>query len=91
LEIAYIFASYDLAVAYILCAIFDMLFPPYGFLAKLSSASPWPIYGGPISFLTGFVMLTTAGFVFGAFYRVEWEFWSTQHDSMNADQLMDIV
>jgi hypothetical protein len=65
-----------LGVAYILCAIFDMLFPPYGFLAKLSSASPWSIYGSPIGFLTGFVMFTAAGFVFGALYGVAWGFWN---------------
>ena len=65
-----------LGVAYILCAIFDTLFPPYGFLAKLASASPWPIYGSPIGFLTGFVMFTAAGFVLGALYGIAWGFWS---------------
>lgn len=54
-----------LGVAYIFCAIFDALFPPYGFLVKLSSATPLPIYGSPIGFLTGFVMFTVAGLVLG--------------------------
>jgi len=65
-----------LGVAYILCAIFDTLFPPYGLLAGLASASPWPIYGSPIGFLTGFVTFTAAGFVLGAFYGIAWGFWS---------------
>jgi hypothetical protein len=63
-------------VAYILCAIFDALFPPYGFLAALASASPWPIYGSPVGFLTGFVMFTVAGFVLGALYGIAWGFWN---------------
>ena len=65
-----------LGVAYILCAIFDTLFPPYGLLAGLTSASPWPIYGSLIGFLTGFVMFTAAGFVLGALYGIAWGFWS---------------
>ena len=65
-----------LGVAYILCAIFDMLFPPYGFLAALAPASPWPIYGSPIGFLTGFVMFTVIGFALGTFYGIAWGFWS---------------
>ena len=65
-----------LGVAYILCAIFDTLFPPYGLLAGLAPASPWPIYGSPIGFLTGFAMFTIAGFVLGALYGIAWGFWS---------------
>jgi len=65
-----------LGVAYILCAIFDTLFPPYGLLAGLASFSPWPIYGSPIGFLAGLVTFTAAGFVLGALYGVAWEFWS---------------
>ncbi|WP_157261339.1 hypothetical protein [Methylotenera mobilis] len=65
-----------LGVAYILCAIYDTLFPPYGLLAALASASPWPIYGSPIGFLTGFLMFIAAGFVLGAFYGIAWGFWS---------------
>ena len=64
-----------LGVAYILCAIFDMLFPPYGFLAALAPASPWPIYGSPIGYLTGFLMFTVAGFALGALYGIAWGFW----------------
>ena len=69
-----------LGVAYILCAIFDMLFPPYGFLAALAPASPWPIYGSPIGFLTGFVMFTVMGFALGALYGIAWGFWSKKLD-----------
>jgi len=65
-----------LGVAYILCAIFDMLFPPFGMLAGLASASPWPISGSPLAFLTGFVLFTAAGFVLGALYGIAWGFWS---------------
>ena len=63
------------AVAYILCAIFDVLFPPFGLLAALAPASPWPIAGTALGFLTGFLTLTVAGFVLGALYGVAWEFW----------------
>jgi hypothetical protein len=65
-----------LGVAYVLCAIFDALFPPFGLLAGLASASPWPISGGPLAYLTGFVLFTAAGFVLGALYGIAWGFWS---------------
>lgn len=64
-----------LGVAYILCAIFDALFPPFGLLAALASASPWPISGSPIAFLAGFALFTAAGFVLGALYGIAWGFW----------------
>ena len=41
-------------VFYILCAIFDVLFPPFGLLTALSPHSPWPLFGSPLGFLTGF-------------------------------------
>jgi len=65
-----------LSVAYISCAIFDALFPPFGLLAAIAPASPWPISGSPIAFLTGFVLFTVAGFVLGALYGIAWGFWS---------------
>ena len=65
-----------LGVAYILCAIFDTLFPPFGMLAGLASSGPWPLSGSPLAFLTGFVLFTTAGFVLGALYGIAWGFWS---------------
>jgi len=65
-----------LSVAYILCAIFDVLFPPFGLLAALAPASPLPISGSPLAFLTGFALFTVAGFVFGALHGIAWEFWS---------------
>ena len=65
-----------LGVAYILCAIFDVLFPPYGLLAALAPASPSPIFGTPLAFLTGVVSCTVAGFVLGALYGIAWEFWN---------------
>jgi hypothetical protein len=63
-------------VAYIFCAIFDFLFPPFGFLAAIAQTSPWPISGSPLGFLTGFALFTAAGFVLGALYGIAWEFWN---------------
>ncbi len=65
-----------LGVAYVGCAIFDALFPPYGLLVWLGSASPWPLFGGPLAFLTGFLSFTIAGFVLGALYGWAWGFWN---------------
>ena len=65
-----------MGVAYILCAIFDLLFPTFGLLTALTSASPWAISGSPIAFLTGFAMFIVAGFVLGALYGIAWQFWS---------------
>jgi Cu2+-exporting ATPase len=65
-----------LSVAYILCAIFDVLFPPFGLLAALAPASPLPISGSPLAYLTGFALFTVAGFVFGALHGIAWAFWS---------------
>ena len=65
-----------LGVAYIFCAIFDVLFSPFGLLAALAPASPWPISGSPLAFLTGFASFTVAGFVLGALYGIAWGFWS---------------
>ena len=65
-----------LSVAYILCAIFDVLFPTFGLLAALAPASPWPISGSPLAFLTGFVLFTLIGFVLGALHGIAWQFWS---------------
>lgn len=65
-----------LSVAYTLCAIFDVLFPRFGLLAALAPASPLPISGGPLAYLTGFALFTVAGFVFGALYGITREFCS---------------
>ena len=65
-----------LGVAYIFCAIFDALFPPFGLLVVLAPVSPWPISGSPIAFLAGFVLFTATGFVLGALYGIAWGFWS---------------
>ena len=65
-----------LGVVYILCAIFDALFPPFGLLAALASASPWPISGNPSAFLAGFALFTAAGFVLGALHGIALGFWS---------------
>ena len=65
-----------LALTYIFCAVFDVLFPPFGLIAALAPASPWPISGSPVAFLTGFALFTGAGFVLGALYGIASEFWS---------------
>ena len=65
-----------LCVAYAISAIFDALFAPFGLLAALAPASPLPIAGSPLAYLTGFALFTVAGFVFGALHGIAWEFWS---------------
>ena len=65
-----------LGIAYVFCAIFDALFPPFGLLAWLAPASPWPIAGSLTAFITGFVQFTAAGFVLGALYGIAWGLWS---------------
>jgi hypothetical protein len=64
-----------MGVAYIGCAVFDALFPPFGLLAALAPASPWPLFGTPLGFLTGFVSFSVTGFVLGVLYGIAWEFW----------------
>ncbi len=65
-----------LGVAYVFCAIFDALFPPFGLIRWLSPASPWPISGGLAGHVIGFVLFTAAGFVLGALHGLAWGFWS---------------
>ena len=65
-----------LSVAYSLCAIFDVLFPRFGLLAALAPASPLPISGSLIAYLTGFGLFTVAGFLLGALHGIAWKFWS---------------
>ncbi len=65
-----------LAVTYSACAIFDLLFPPFGLLAALAPLSPLPISGSALGFLTGFALFTVAGLVLGALYGIVSEFWS---------------
>ncbi len=65
-----------LCVAYTLCAIFDVLFPRFGLLALLAPASPLPISGSPLAYLTGLALFAVAGLVFGAVHGAAWEFWN---------------
>ena len=64
-----------LGAAYISCAIFDLLFPPFGLLAALAPASPLPISGTPLGFLLGFAMFVVAGLVLGALHGYATQFW----------------
>lgn len=64
------------AITYVLCAIFDVLFPPYGLLALLGQASPWPLSDSVAGYLAGLVTFTAAGFALGAIYAGAWRFWS---------------
>ena len=64
-----------LGAAYISCAIFDLLFPPFGLLAVLAPASPLPISGSPLGFLMGFAMFIVAGLVLGALHGYATQFW----------------
>jgi hypothetical protein len=57
-----------MGVAYVLCAIYDIVFPSFGLLVALAPHSPWPIFGTPLGFLTGFITFTVAGLVLGALY-----------------------
>ena len=65
-----------MGVTYILCAIFDALFPPFGLIRWLAPASPWPITGGVAGFHIGLALFSAAGFALGAFYGIAWGFWS---------------
>ena len=65
-----------MSVAYALCAIFDVMFPSFGPLAALAPASPLPISGSPLAYLTGFALFTVVGFVFGAVHGIAWDFWN---------------
>ena len=65
-----------LGVTYIFCAIFDALFPPFGLLAWLAPASPWPITGSLTGFVIGFALSTVAGLALGALHGIAWGFWS---------------
>jgi hypothetical protein len=64
------------AAAYLLCAIFDALFAPYGLLALLAPASPWPLAGSPLGYATGLILFTLAGYVLGGIYGAAWRYWS---------------
>lgn len=65
-----------LGVAYVLCAFFDALFPPFGLIAALAPLSPWPISGSLVGYLAGFLLFSVAGFVLGAIHGVARGFWS---------------
>ena len=65
-----------LSAAYTLCAVFDVFFPRFGLLALLAPASPLPISGGPLAYLTGFALFIVAGLLFGAVHGIAWDFWN---------------
>lgn len=65
-----------LGVAYVLCAVFDTLFPPNGLLTLLATASPWPIAGSIAGSVIGFATFVGAGFVLGALHEFARGFWS---------------
>ena len=60
----------------VLCAIFDAIFPPFGFLAAFAHASPWPISGSLAGTAVGLALFTAIGFTLGALYGAASEFWS---------------
>ena len=63
------------AIAYVSCAVFDAIFPPYGMLKALGPISPWPIYGSAAGIVSGLISFTAIGFVLGAIYGAAWGFW----------------
>lgn len=65
-----------LGVAYVLCVIFDTLFPPYGLLRLLAPVSPWPIMGSATGLAAGFAVFVVAGLALGAIHGVARGFWS---------------
>ena len=66
------------ALAYIACAVFDLLFPPYGMLKALGPISPWPLYGSPVGLVAGLMSFTVIGFILGAIYGAAWNFWDSR-------------
>ena len=65
-----------MAIAFVFCAIYDLLFPPYGLLTAMKSISPLPLSGSAIGFLTGLLFFTVAGLVLGGLYGIASEFWN---------------
>jgi hypothetical protein len=65
-----------LGVAYVLCAVYDTLFPPYGLLRLLEPVSPWPIMGSAAGLVGGLAMFVIAGFVLGAIHGIASRYWS---------------
>ena len=49
-------------------------FAVYG--TSVSAHGPWPPFGRPLGFLSGFVTFTVGGLVLGALYGIAWDFWS---------------
>ena len=64
-----------LVVAFVFCVIFNFLLPPFRLLAAIAPASPLPISGNPLAFLTGLTLFTIAGFVLGASHGIAWAYW----------------
>lgn len=64
-----------LGVAYVLCAIYDTLFPPYGLLRLLAPVSPIPIMGSAAGLAVGLAMFVIAGFVLGAIHGIATRYW----------------
>lgn len=67
-----------MAVAFVLCAIYDTLFPPYGLLTALKPISPLPLSGSLTGFLTGLLFFTVAGLGLGGLYGMASGFWTKQ-------------
>jgi hypothetical protein len=64
------------AIAFVLCAIYDLAFPPYGLLTAMKPISPLPLSGSPVGFVTGLIFFTIAGLLLGGLYGVAGEFWN---------------
>lgn len=63
-------------VTYILCVIFDALFPPFGLVAAMSEISPFSLSGSPAGYLSGFALFVAVGFALGAVYGGATNFWT---------------
>ena len=65
-----------LGIAYVLCAIYDALFPPYGLLRLLTPVSPVPIMGSAAGVVFGLAISVVTGFVLGAIHGLASRYWS---------------
>ena len=62
-------------VFYILCAIFDAPFPPFGLIAAVSTHSPWPLLE-PAQLPERICDVRRRGLAPGALYGIAWDFWN---------------
>jgi hypothetical protein len=65
-----------LGIAYVPCAIYDTLFPPYGLLRLLAPVTPWSMMGSATGLAVGLAVFVIGGFVLGAIHGLASYHWS---------------